>query len=182
MPFEENLSRNNYKIFHCHRNSKMSTFLLEPFEFLSCIFLQDTLSDFFVQKVIQTKTLKLTSHFLLKSLYTFLPWCLFTYVWSQVSICIILCRYWEHPNKYSRAANTGEHSRSRRAARDDSNRNTCSLYIQTDPLLWRHVREGFSDVSIAIKLLLLTLLLVEKKVLRKILGAAQTGEWLESPH
>ncbi|XP_026322466.1 disintegrin and metalloproteinase domain-containing protein 10 [Hyposmocoma kahamanoa] len=54
-------------------------------------------------------------------------------------------RYWEHHNKYSRAANTGEHSRSRRAARDDSNRNTCSLYIQTDPLLWRHVREGFSD-------------------------------------
>ncbi|XP_049869828.1 disintegrin and metalloproteinase domain-containing protein 10-like [Pectinophora gossypiella] len=52
-------------------------------------------------------------------------------------------RYWEHHNKYSRAANTGEHSRSRRSPID--NRNTCSLYIQTDPLIWRHVREGFPD-------------------------------------
>ncbi|KAG7307890.1 hypothetical protein JYU34_006502 [Plutella xylostella] len=54
-------------------------------------------------------------------------------------------RHWEshHYNKYSRAANTGEHSRSKRATYD--NRNTCSLYIQTDPLIWRHVREGFPD-------------------------------------
>ncbi|KPJ18992.1 Disintegrin and metalloproteinase domain-containing protein 10 [Papilio machaon] len=52
-------------------------------------------------------------------------------------------RYWEHHNKYSRAANTGEHTRKRRAAND--NRNTCSLFIETDPLIWRHVREGFPD-------------------------------------
>ncbi|XP_072939687.1 disintegrin and metalloproteinase domain-containing protein 10 [Epargyreus clarus] len=51
-------------------------------------------------------------------------------------------RHWEHHNKYSRAANTGEHSRSRRAAPE---KNTCSLYIQTDPLIWKHVREGFPD-------------------------------------
>ncbi|CAB3236817.1 unnamed protein product [Arctia plantaginis] len=54
-------------------------------------------------------------------------------------------RYWDfhNYNKYSRAANTGEHSRSKRATIDK--RNTCSLYIQTDPLIWRHVREGFPD-------------------------------------
>ncbi|XP_013138730.1 PREDICTED: disintegrin and metalloproteinase domain-containing protein 10-like [Papilio polytes] len=52
-------------------------------------------------------------------------------------------RHWEHHNKYSRAANTGEHTRKRRAAND--NRNTCSLFIETDPLIWRHVREGFPD-------------------------------------
>lgn len=53
-------------------------------------------------------------------------------------------RYWDthHFNKYSRAANTGEHTRTRRAAYE---RNTCSLFIQTDPLIWRHVREGFPD-------------------------------------
>lgn len=45
-------------------------------------------------------------------------------------------------NKYSRAANT----RAKRATRPkDDNRNTCSLYIQTDPLIWKHVREGFPD-------------------------------------
>ncbi|KAJ0178926.1 hypothetical protein K1T71_005701 [Dendrolimus kikuchii] len=55
-------------------------------------------------------------------------------------------RFWDsyHHNKYSRAANTGEHSRTRRATYD-SRRNTCSLYIQTDPLIWRHVREAFPD-------------------------------------
>ncbi|KAI5637445.1 reprolysin family propeptide domain-containing protein [Phthorimaea operculella] len=55
-------------------------------------------------------------------------------------------RHWEFHNsyKYSRAANTGEHSRSRRSP---TNRNTCSLYIQTDPLIWRHVREGFPDAG-----------------------------------
>lgn len=30
----------------------------------------------------------------------------------------------------------------------DDNRNTCSLYIQTDPLIWRHIREGIADVSV----------------------------------
>ncbi|XP_023032359.1 uncharacterized protein LOC6644248 isoform X3 [Drosophila willistoni] len=27
----------------------------------------------------------------------------------------------------------------------EDNRNTCSLYIQTDPLIWRHIREGIAD-------------------------------------
>lgn len=40
------------------------------------------------------------------------------------------------------------HERARRAARPkEENRNTCSLYIQTDPLIWRHIREGIADVS-----------------------------------
>lgn len=40
------------------------------------------------------------------------------------------------------------HERVRRAAtRKDDNRNTCSLFIQTDPLIWRHIREGVVDVS-----------------------------------
>lgn len=56
-----------------------------------------------------------------------------------------LPRHWEshNYNKYSQAANSGEHTRTRRATSDY--RNTCSLYIQTDPLIWRHVREGFPD-------------------------------------
>lgn len=40
------------------------------------------------------------------------------------------------------------HARAKRAARPkEDNRNTCSLYIQTDPLIWRHIREGIADVS-----------------------------------
>lgn len=40
------------------------------------------------------------------------------------------------------------HGRTRRAARPkEDNKNTCSLYIQTDPLIWRHIREGIVDVS-----------------------------------
>ncbi|XP_044251098.1 disintegrin and metalloproteinase domain-containing protein 10 isoform X2 [Drosophila takahashii] len=27
----------------------------------------------------------------------------------------------------------------------EDNKNTCSLYIQTDPLIWRHIREGIAD-------------------------------------
>ncbi|XP_050669592.1 disintegrin and metalloproteinase domain-containing protein 10 [Leptidea sinapis] len=56
-------------------------------------------------------------------------------------------RHWEHHhhNKYSRASNTGEHSRSKRASEPSKIKNTCSLYIQTDPLIWRHVREGFPE-------------------------------------
>lgn len=39
------------------------------------------------------------------------------------------------------------HARAKRAARPkEENRNTCSLYIQTDPLIWRHIREGIADV------------------------------------
>lgn len=42
------------------------------------------------------------------------------------------------------------HERVRRAtaANLNENKNTCSLYIQTDPLIWRHIREGIADVSI----------------------------------
>lgn len=54
-------------------------------------------------------------------------------------------------NKYSREANILEnirsHKRLKRTARED-NKNTCSLYIQTDPLIWRHIREGIADVSL----------------------------------
>lgn len=60
--------------------------------------------------------------------------------------------------KYSKEANNENdekygkekyfNKRSRRAARPkEDNRNTCSLYIQTDPLIWRHIREGIADVS-----------------------------------
>lgn len=66
--------------------------------------------------------------------------------------------------KYSRDANWREksnsvsdedwhkqsHERVKRATRPkEENKNTCSLYIQTDPLIWRHIREGIADVSIA---------------------------------
>lgn len=66
--------------------------------------------------------------------------------------------------KYSKAANwqsaedeiideskwhANAHERVRRATRSkEENKNTCSLYIQTDPLIWRHIREGIADVSI----------------------------------
>lgn len=59
--------------------------------------------------------------------------------------------------KYSKEANfeyggtraSERGSRAKRAARPkEDNRNTCSLYIQTDPLIWRHIREGIADVSI----------------------------------
>ncbi|XP_033334392.1 zinc-dependent metalloprotease kuz isoform X1 [Megalopta genalis] len=45
-------------------------------------------------------------------------------------------------HKYSREANEPSHRRARRAARpkEDYN-NTCSLFIQTDPLIWRHISE-----------------------------------------
>lgn len=55
-------------------------------------------------------------------------------------------------DKYSRQANfyddygEGGH-RQKRAAPKENKRNTCSLFIQTDPLIWRHIREGFLDVS-----------------------------------
>ncbi|KOB66594.1 Uncharacterized protein OBRU01_20986, partial [Operophtera brumata] len=56
-------------------------------------------------------------------------------------------RQWDYQTyKYSRAANSGKHSRSKRAAPAPVNpASTCSLYIQTDPLIWRHVRKGFPD-------------------------------------
>ena len=45
-----------------------------------------------------------------------------------------------HPaHKYSKKANA---ARVKRAARENPNkRKSCSLYIQTDPLFWRHIRE-----------------------------------------
>ncbi|KAL5282018.1 ADAM10 family protein [Megaselia abdita] len=52
-------------------------------------------------------------------------------------------------NKYSREANVLEnirsHKRLKRTATREDNKNTCSLYIQTDPLIWRHIREGIAD-------------------------------------
>lgn len=47
--------------------------------------------------------------------------------------------------KYSAEAN----QRSKRAATASryQEKNTCSLYIQTDPLIWRHIRESIPDVS-----------------------------------
>lgn len=54
----------------------------------------------------------------------------------------------ETHNKYSREANT-EHSRSKRATRPkEENKNTCSLFIQTDPLIWRHITEQVSVISL----------------------------------
>lgn len=55
-------------------------------------------------------------------------------------------------NKYSREANdpnnfiddsyTNTQTRTKRATRPkEDNRNTCSLFIQTDPLIWRHISE-----------------------------------------
>lgn len=49
-------------------------------------------------------------------------------------------------SKYSREVNEA-HSRQKRGTRRDENRNTCSLYIQTDPLIWKHIREGFPEVN-----------------------------------
>lgn len=50
-------------------------------------------------------------------------------------------------DKYSEEVNR----RSKRAATAAryQERNTCSLYIQTDPLIWRHIRESIPDVSVA---------------------------------
>ncbi|XP_049820220.1 disintegrin and metalloproteinase domain-containing protein 10 isoform X2 [Aethina tumida] len=48
-------------------------------------------------------------------------------------------------NKYSKEANEPHSRRERRAAPRMENKNTCSLYIQTDPLIWRHIREGFPE-------------------------------------
>nr|CAD7449553.1 unnamed protein product [Timema bartmani] len=51
-----------------------------------------------------------------------------------------------HPNKYSREANEEEKSRVKRGTRSkDDNRNTCSLFIQTDPLIWRHITEQVNN-------------------------------------
>jgi disintegrin and metalloproteinase domain-containing protein 10 len=55
----------------------------------------------------------------------------------------------DHPHdKYSKEAN----SRSKRATIRYQEKNTCSLYIQTDPLIWRHIRESIPDVSARVSL------------------------------
>ncbi|XP_055712514.1 disintegrin and metalloproteinase domain-containing protein 10 isoform X2 [Phlebotomus papatasi] len=71
--------------------------------------------------------------------------------------------YWPPHRKYSKEANwraesntedekshhEEAHERVRRATRPrEENRNTCSLYIQTDPLIWRHIREGIADRAV----------------------------------
>lgn len=56
--------------------------------------------------------------------------------------------YTDNINKYSKEANEA-YSRGKRAARSEENKNTCSLYIQTDPLIWRHIREGFPEVNLS---------------------------------
>ncbi|XP_008561209.1 disintegrin and metalloproteinase domain-containing protein 10 [Microplitis demolitor] len=50
---------------------------------------------------------------------------------------------WESPShKYTKEANILNHRRSTRATRPkEENRNTCSLFIQTDPFIWRHISE-----------------------------------------
>lgn len=52
-------------------------------------------------------------------------------------------------NEGAREWHVRTHERVKRATSrsKDENRNTCSLYIQTDPLIWRHIREGVADVS-----------------------------------
>lgn len=58
--------------------------------------------------------------------------------------------YEEPVNKYTKEANeySGRH---KRATKREEIKNTCSLYIQTDPLIWRHIREGFPEVMLNIK-------------------------------
>lgn len=54
----------------------------------------------------------------------------------------------KHADKSQSAWHKESHERVKRAARPrEDNKNTCSLYIQTDPLIWRHIREGIVDVS-----------------------------------
>ncbi|XP_063229984.1 disintegrin and metalloproteinase domain-containing protein 10 [Bacillus rossius redtenbacheri] len=50
-------------------------------------------------------------------------------------------------HKYSREANEGPAlRRAKRATRSkEDNRNTCSLFIQTDPLIWRHITEQVNN-------------------------------------
>lgn len=56
-----------------------------------------------------------------------------------------LQNYEETFSKYSKQANDNLHQRHKRATQREENKNTCSLYIQTDPLIWKHIREGFPE-------------------------------------
>lgn len=62
-------------------------------------------------------------------------------------------------HKYSREANEPGHRRTRRATRpkEDKKNNTCSLFIQTDPLIWRHISEQV-DIKIICQKISLRLL------------------------
>lgn len=54
-------------------------------------------------------------------------------------------KYESPGHKYTKEANTAERHRNRRATRPkEDNRNTCSLFIQTDPFIWRHISEHVS--------------------------------------
>lgn len=48
----------------------------------------------------------------------------------------------------SSSSNSGSSNASGSGRGREDNKNTCSLYIQTDPLIWRHIREGIADVSL----------------------------------
>lgn len=66
---------------------------------------------------------------------------------SKLSLPNKPTNYEDSFNKYSRQANEPLHERHKRATRlREENKNTCSLYIQTDPLIWKHIREGFPEV------------------------------------
>lgn len=67
-------------------------------------------------------------------------------------------------NKYSREANDVNYSRHKRATKREDSKNTCSLYIQTDPLIWRHIREGFPEVSTLCFPLLSTYALFQSRI------------------
>lgn len=50
--------------------------------------------------------------------------------------------------KYTRQAADKHHHgpvRTKRASKPKEERNTCSLFIQTDPLLWRHIKEQVNN-------------------------------------
>lgn len=58
---------------------------------------------------------------------------------------------WKNQNNNTKKWHKESHDRVKRAnnlkLKEEHNKNTCSLYIQTDPLIWRHIREGIADVS-----------------------------------
>lgn len=56
-------------------------------------------------------------------------------------VCLVFRYEFETPyDKYSREMNN--HGRQRRAAQSkDDKKNTCSLFIQTDPLIWKHIQD-----------------------------------------
>lgn len=60
--------------------------------------------------------------------------------------------YGETPfEKYTKEWNSGggDGARFKRAIRaKEKDRNTCSLFIQTDPLIWRHISEQVSELTV----------------------------------